>query len=373
MTRPWRTLWIVGLGLGACEDPAIEPLDDAVDGDTSVPGSADGSGHEDDDEDDGPADEEADGGDTGDGPDPDTGDEGTNPDAGDEGTTDDDPTPHPPPAPHGCVTAVQPGAHTLHCGIPIEMVVPPQCIHEACGIVLDVHGATMDADQQNLNTGLRALGVEHGYIVLQPSSPGGQHAPANDAALVGAVTDTLMAFHADPTRLHVTGFSAGGNVTWRMVCNHSDLFASAAPAAAADDSLIPSGCNFSAGQTPAHELPILYMHGRHDGLEAFAGAEKQRDHVVSGWAMSGPELVDMGDGFVRERYQSAAGTSFEFLVHDYTTDQVAFTFALEGHCFPGSTDHAPTLPGQLAGYGCKGDNAFHFGQVVMQFFIDHPK
>ena len=62
-----------------------------------------------------------------------------------------------------------------------------------------------------------------------------------------------------------------------------------------------------------------------------------------------------------------------FDVIDAFDGQTAVVFALGGHCYPGSTDHAPTEPGQLAGYGCKGDNAFHFGQVLVEFFLANPK
>ena len=374
---------VVGLALAACDGGVDGPSREDAAGDTEPAQGDEGPAGEDDGNDaagddtgagDGPGDDEDDDGIDGDGGDPGDDDDDGPGDSGGAEETGGEPTEHPPPAPHGCVDDVSPGPHTLTCGnVSVQLMVPPQCITEPCGIVLDVHGSSMDAEQQNLNTNMRALGVEHGYLVLQPSALGLSHAPTSDEVYVGAVTDTLMAFNADPARLHVTGFSSGGNVAWRLICNYSDLFASAAPAAAADDPLIPSGCAFSPGQVPAEEIPILYMHGRLDGLEDYAGAELQRDHVIAGWAMDGPSVVETGDEYGHLRYESASGTHFDFLWHDYTTDQVAFTFALEGHCFPGSLDHSPTLPGQLAGYGCKGDNAFHFGDVAMQFFVDHPK
>jgi hypothetical protein len=31
------------------------------------------------------------------------------------------------------------------------------------------------------------------------------------------------------------------------------------------------------------------------------------------------------------------------------------------------------LPGQLFGFGCQGDSAFHWGRAAIEFFLAHPK
>jgi hypothetical protein len=58
----------------------------------------------------------------------------------------------------------------------------------------------------------------------------------------------------------------------------------------------------------------------------------------------------------------------EFLSHDYAADNAI----IRGHCYPGSTDPGDA-PGQLFPFGCEGRNGFVWGEIAMQFFIDHPK
>ena len=63
--------------------------------------------------------------------------------------------------------------------------------------------------------------------------------------------------------------------------------------------------------------------------------------------------------------------------HDYFTDaQVTFGpwhEDLHGHCYPGSDDLSPTLPGQFMGFACLPPNAFNWGERVLRFFQQHPK
>jgi len=50
-----------------------------------------------------------------------------------------------------------------------------------------------------------------------------------------------------------------------------------------------------------------------------------------------------------------------------------FGVAIKGHCYPGSKDYTPSVPGQLMGFGCNGENAFHWGEVALRFFRAHPR
>jgi hypothetical protein len=46
---------------------------------------------------------------------------------------------------------------------------------------------------------------------------------------------------------------------------------------------------------------------------------------------------------------------------------------LRGHCYPGSKDLNATEPGQLFGFACTEPGTLVWGDVVMQFFRDHPR
>lgn len=271
-------------------------------------------------------------------------------------------------SPSGCVDSTASGDHRFLCdGIVYDVAVPPACTNGGCGVVLDVHGFTMSGRMEDNNTNMRALGAQYGYIVVQPNAnpapPQSSWTPAIDD---DKVFKTLMlvatTFKADMKKIHMTGFSQGGMMTFRFLCKHADTFASMAPGAG-------TGCTFIGNDKPSQEVPVLYMHGTKDVLVSFNGAAiPQRDEVVNGWQMGAGTKI-AGDGtFTRTQYTSQAGTVFEFIQHDYA----ATSFALVGHCYPGSNDPG-NQPGQLFPFKCVGPNSFTWGDEAMKFFVAHPK
>jgi pimeloyl-ACP methyl ester carboxylesterase len=313
------------------------------------------------------------------------------------------------PTPVGCVTDVSAGLHEFACDTTIDTVAIPQaCTHNACGVIVDVHGGMMSSQMEDKNTGLRALGMQHGYIVIQPNAlqnpllldqrmfvadaPG---MPADDTRVMDILTQVIQAFHVDEKRIHMTGFSEGGFMSWRWFCAHSDLLASVAVGAAAwqcgvlaNAGLTPPevGCELAGSDVPARDIPVLYMQGMQDGLVDPACAD--------GWVHSnllpalrlGAGTVIAGDpsfasaAYVRTRYLDPDGVPFEYLQHQYTTDSSFLGVGLVGHCYPGSTDLTATPaaqtvipPDQLIPFGCKDQCDFDWGQEAIAFFIAHPK
>lgn len=286
------------------------------------------------------------------------------------------------------MTTAAAGVHEFACDTTTHIVsVPEQCMTTACGVIVDVHGGSMSADMEDKNTNLRALGRQHGYIVIQPNAlPNPLLAGArifvagvDDTRVLNILTNVTQAFHADMNRIHMTGFSEGGFMTWRWTCMHSDLLASVAPAAAAwQCTTLPItpeiGCLFSGTEVPTRPIPILFMQGMTDALV-------NPDCVVN-WLnanvfptlglSAGPVLA--GDAtFQRTLYQGPSGVPFEFIQHQYSTDAQFLGVPIVGHCYPGSTDFMPTLPGQLMGFGCKDQVSFNWGEEVIRFFMAHPK
>ena len=98
------------------------------------------------------------------------------------------------------------------------------------------------------NTNLRRLGEQYGYIVVQPNAapapPVSSWTPATDDPKVFAFIELAVStLHADTKRVHMTGFSEGGYMTYRFLCDHADYFASVAPAAGAGArSALLQGC-----------------------------------------------------------------------------------------------------------------------------------
>jgi len=272
--------------------------------------------------------------------------------------------------PDDCIDDVTAGEHVFACdGLTYDVTVPEACLSSACGLVLDVHGFTMNARMQDNNTNMRALGVEHGYIVVQPNAipdpPQSSWVPGpDDDKVFDFLNRASAAWHVDAARIHFTGFSQGGYMTWRFVCQHADVLASAAPAAAC---AMPS-CGFADGMTPSEAVDILYIHGTDDALVDFECAYPGRDAVVAAWDFDDPEVVSEDSEHRWTRYTNRAGTVFEFIEHDYA----AASPIIRSHCFPGASDPGGEQ-GQLFPFHCEGDNAFVWGEAAMQFFIAHPK
>jgi pimeloyl-ACP methyl ester carboxylesterase len=276
-----------------------------------------------------------------------------------------------PPAPEGCFTDVTAGHHAFDCdGIRYDVEISTACAAGGCGLIFDVHGATMNAASEDANTNLRALGSAAGYVVVQPTAPPGTLGPSwdpvRDDPLVFAFLQlTMRAMRIDPDRVHFTGFSQGGFMTWRMLCQHADLFASVAPAAACG-TLFPH-CAFSATERPSREVPVLYVHGRGDVIVGGCMAG-QRDAVVAGWSMTMDTIVSMDANHTWTRWRSTAGTPFELIDHDWS----AFSTILRGHCLPGSTDIGTDRFG-ITGYGCLDSDVVRWGESALAFFVAHPR
>jgi pimeloyl-ACP methyl ester carboxylesterase len=276
------------------------------------------------------------------------------------------PAPYPPPAPDDCITSVATGKQALNCeGLSFQLSVPEVCLERACGMIVDVHGFGMNAELEELHTKLSVLAEGPGYIVVQPSAPGAVLASswsdANDPQVFAIMQRVMNVWHVDKKRVHFDGYSMGGWMTWRFICAHSDIIASAAPIAAGQGGA-GSSCEFSDAQRPVRELPIFYTHGTTDGLVSFNTATAMRDALVSAWGMQEKDVVAEGAGYRWLRYANAKGTIFEFAQHDWETSFALGSRPLAGHCFPGNGDLL----------GCGADTAFNWGEAVLDFFIRHP-
>ena len=269
--------------------------------------------------------------------------------------------------PSGCIDAVTSGDHVFTCdGLKYDVRLPKACASGGCGVVLDVHGATMSGQMEDNNTNMRAIGEREGYVVVQPNASGSPPSavwnPPVDYDKVWTFFELLLkVFAVDPKRVHMTGFSQGGRMTFTFACKHADVIASAAPAA-------ETGCTQTELQAVKRELPILYMHGRTDALINFnVAAIPQRDAVVAGWALGAPLVLGSDASYSRSRYTNAKGSIFEFIEHGYEAPPLL----LKGHCYPGSTD-PKSVAGQLFSFACTGPAAFVWGEEVIKFFKAHP-
>lgn len=199
--------------------------------------------------------------------------------------------------------------------------------------------------------------------------PGSTWRAANDATLVDLVGQFAAVFRVDPTKVHVTGFSRGAFVTWRLLCDHADLFASAAPAGAGFGTSFGETTCFTGGRAPSRQIPILFMLGRTDTSVGYQTMTAIRAAAVATYGASGPVTVAGDARYKHERWTAAGGAVIESFDHAYETVPDGPWASARGHCIAGSTTD-PYAP-QYA-IPCKLPNAFVWGEEIMAFFLAHP-
>ena len=283
----------------------------------------------------------------------------------------------PPPTAAGCIDDVSPGDHTYTCeGLQVDVRVPAACEAPGCGLVLELHGDTGTGLLMDEHLQLRALGAQYGYIVVAPTGPPfGQGYPgstwhaSNDAALVAITERFRDVFRVDAKKIHVTGFSRGGFVTWRLLCDHADLFASAAPAGAGNGTGFGETTCFDGGRAPSRHIPILFLMGRTDASVGYASMTSIRDAAATAYAATNRTVVQQDAGYFHDRRTAPDGAVIETFDHAYETVADGPFGGARGHCIPGSTA-APYAP-QYA-IPCVLPDSFRWGEEVMTFFRAHP-
>lgn len=304
----------------------------------------------------------------------------------DSGSTSDGSVTAPPPVPSGCITDVTPGVHDFTCeGFATKVSIPDTCLKPGCGLITEIHGDTGTGALMDAHTNLIALGKAKGFVVVAPSGrpwpggPGNTWAPADDEKVVKIIQKVAEVFRTDPKKNHLTGFSRGGFVVWRLLCKNADLWASVAPATAGSgpggtcNGVAEVSCPFDASQPngmPKVEVPIAFLIGRTDTPVPLGCTARIRDQAIAAWGLSTKATVDGNAQYTHQRWSNAKGTVLETYEHSYETEPTGPWGSSKGHCFPGSTMD-PFAP-QYA-VPCKLPNAFTWGVEVLKFFEAHPK
>lgn len=212
--------------------------------------------------------------------------------------------------------------------------VPAACQSQSCGLIVDVHGGLMDAEAEDLETGLRRLGrvaPEFGapapYIVLNPELRRADHRwSERDVVPILAFVDRLQErFGIRRGDRHFGGFSQGGIMAAWLLCSpDATRFTSYSAIAGGASELVQC---LDAGKKPG--APLLYVHGRTDQVVPFRASPVLH------------ERVNRADGL---------GWTVEFDFHDLRGGLAG------GHCVPGGKGR----------FGCSGAIA---GEKIMKFYI----
>jgi polyhydroxybutyrate depolymerase len=143
--------------------------------------------------------------------------------------------------------------------------------------ILALHGALLDAKRTMVSMGLEGLIDPERLVVVAPNAVAGQWNDgrllaatltweADDVAfirsLIGYLVDTGV---SDPHRVYVTGFSNGGMMALRLICEAPDLIAGAGIIAASFPLELVERCN------KPRPTPVLVMNGTADPIVPYAG------------------------------------------------------------------------------------------------------
>lgn len=138
---------------------------------------------------------------------------------------------------------------------------------EPLPLVIALHGAGDTHQNFELASGLSAYAEEIGFVVVYPQATEGywnigQSDPkidANDTRMIRDIIDYFVEnLEIDPDRVFVTGFSAGGMMSYRLGCVLNDQIRAVAVVGSTMPEFVKPFCDRS------EPVPILILHGMAD-------------------------------------------------------------------------------------------------------------
>jgi polyhydroxybutyrate depolymerase len=229
-------------------------------------------------------------------------------------------------------------------------------------LIVNLHGFTSNAAEQERLSGTSAKADEAGFIVVYPEALGepqtwhvGPGTPgAGDVEFIHGLIGHLQGrLSVDPARIYVTGISNGGGMANRLACELSAVVAAIAP--------VSGAYLFSEDCRPSRPVPVVAFHGTADHIVPYEGNERSLPHIrewAAGWAARNgcapTPAVTFRRGEVTGETWSGCRESAEV---------VLYTIEGRGHSWPGA-DLAPNLD-----VATKDINAT---DVIWDFFAAHP-
>ncbi len=174
-------------------------------------------------------------------------------------------------------TAISPArAETMHLltnqGVREAVVLPSR--QGPAPTIIVLHGATSTATWTAQHSGFANVAAAHGFAAVFPQAINKQWNDGREARaariddvgflqrLVGALVGRRI---ADPAQVYIAGISNGGMMTFRMLCEASELFAGAATVIANMPTRVGAHCQ------PRKPMPVVMFNGTNDPLVPYDG------------------------------------------------------------------------------------------------------
>ncbi len=161
---------------------------------------------------------------------------------------------------------------------------------KATPLILNFHGYTSNAMQQEAYGDFRAIADTANIILVHPNGTGSPQSWNNfgvpgtgvdDIGFVSVLLDTLLKrYNIDKSRVYSTGMSNGGFMSYDLACFLSNRIAAIASVTGSMASLHLNACK------PSHPIPIMEIHGTSDNTVSYNGSTGVLaiDSLVRYWA-----------------------------------------------------------------------------------------
>jgi polyhydroxybutyrate depolymerase len=213
-------------------------------------------------------------------------------------------------------------------------------------LIISLHGGLASPKGQFHLADFRPLADRDQFMVICPASKHIFHDGSNNHGIDDVkfidqiITYAINTYHADPTRVYVTGISNGGFMTSRLACELSNRIAAFAVVAGTMDE--------GEGYAPVKAMPVIYMHGTKDpvfpnkGGKVFGRQVYSQTQVLKVWA----DLAHCNPEPVITHIPDAAGDSTSVVKEVYTNPAngikvVGYTIVNGGHTWPGGWQYMP--------------------------------
>lgn len=241
---------------------------------------------------------------------------------------------------------------------------------EPTPLVLNLHGYTSNAQQQQFYSGFDSDADTAGYIVVYPNGianawNSGFNVPyysgVDDVGFLSALIDTISVdYNVDACRVFSTGMSNGGFMSYRLACELENKIAAVASVTGSmTDSMMYYCQNTRA-------IAVMEMHGTADNTVPYAGTTvfTSVDENFDFWkthnnCIGSATTVDLPD---TDPLDGATVTKIHQPTCDASTELITFRINGGAHTWPGASFNIGVTTQDISA-----------NSEILRFFNNHPK